>query len=99
MSFQLGKWLVLCDRCGFRRYSDQVVKTWDNLMVCAPSVKPGCYETRHPQDLLRAKVDDTSVPFVRPESADVFTSITYSEAGVQEKTIPTGTFTSNNNTL
>jgi hypothetical protein len=33
----------------------------------------GCFETRHPQDFVRSKPDDMSVPWTRVEAADVFT--------------------------
>jgi hypothetical protein len=99
--FELGKWLVICDRCGFQRKSDQVMKTWDNFMVCAPSTGKTCFETRHPQEFVRTKIDDMSVPFTRPQPADVFVSVTpvASSVGVQENTIPSGHFTTNNETL
>lgn len=101
MVFEIGKWLVLCDRCGFRRTSDQIVKTWDGYMVCAPSIKPGCFETRHPQDFVRDKPDDQSVPFTRSEGADVFRTVDTiaPSVGVQETTIPEGHFTTNNETI
>lgn len=101
MEFQLGKWLVICDRCGFKRYSDQVQKTWDNYLVCKPAVKIGCWEERHPQDFVRAKIDDTSVPYTRPQPVDIQREVNYvsTSVGVQETTIPAGTFTENNETL
>lgn len=75
MHFELGKWLVICDRCGFKRMSDEVIKTWDNLIVCKPTIKTGCYETRHPQDFVRAVKEDPSVPYTRSQPADVFTDV------------------------
>ena len=88
--YQAGKWLVICDRCGFKRMSDEVTQTWDNYIVCKPVIKSGCYETRHPQDFVRAKVDDTSVPYTRPQPTDLTTTVNYvaSSVGVQENTIP-----------
>lgn len=93
MSFELGKWLVLCDRCGFQRTNDQVTHTWDNHIVCKPTIKVGCYETRHPLDFVRGVVDDTSVPFTRPVPTDVNVTVSYvaPTVGVQETTIPSGT--------
>ena len=94
MPFRLGQWLVICDRCGFKRYSDQVIKTWDNFYVCAPSTGRTCWETRHPQEFLRASPEDMSVPFSRPRPADTFTSVdtVASTVGVQDTRIPSGTF-------
>lgn len=100
MHFELGEWLVCCDRCGFQRKSSQVVKTWDNFIVCAPSTGKTCFETRHPQDFVRSKPDDQSVPFVRKQ-LEVFREVdTISPSvGVQETTIPSGNFTTNNSEL
>jgi hypothetical protein len=75
MEFKLGEWLVACDRCGFKRYASQVVRTWDGLYVCSPSIKPGCFETRHPLDFQRAVKDDTSVEFVRDRPTDVYITV------------------------
>ena len=92
--FELGKWLVLCDRCGFQRKSDQVQKTWDGFIVCSPSTGKTCFETRHPQEFVRTKKDDMSVSFTRPQPADTFRSVdtVATTVGVQETTIPSGTF-------
>lgn len=73
--FDFGSWLVLCDRCGFRRKAPQdVVRTWDGLIVCAPHTGKECFETRHPQEFVRPVKDNPSVPYTRPEPADVFTT-------------------------
>ena len=100
-ALRLGKWRVVCDRCGFKRYSDEVVKTWDNFYVCAPSTGKTCFETRHPLDLIRAKPEDVSVPYTRREPADTFVTVAYvaSTVGIQETTIPAGNFTTNNETI
>lgn len=93
---KLGTWLVICDRCGFKRHApDEVIKTWDNLIVCAPSIKPGCYEERHPQDLIRPIAEQQDVPYTRPEPTETYVSVAYVSTGVgiQVTTIPTGTFT------
>ena len=93
-NFQMGKWLVVCDRCGFQRFNDEVQKTWDGHMVCSPSTGKTCFETRHPQDFVRSKPDDTSVEFTRKAPAETFVTVDTiaSSVGVQETTIPTGTF-------
>ena len=93
-TLELGKWNVICDRCGVKRKSDQVQGTWDKLIVCKPTIKAGCWETRHPQDFVRAVVDNQTVPFSRPEPTDQFVSVTYisTSVGTQENTLPAGTF-------
>jgi hypothetical protein len=93
MGFESGKWLVICDRCGFQRKSDQVVKTWDGHMVCAPSTGKFCFETRHPQEFVRSRPDIVSVPFTRPHK-EIHRVVPFidSSVGVQEPNIPRGTF-------
>jgi hypothetical protein len=92
-TLEIGKWNVICDRCGGKQKSDEVTKTWDGLIVCKPEVTPGCFEHRHPQDFVRPVTDNQSVPFVRAEPTDQFVDVTYisESVGVQERTRPTGT--------
>ena len=59
MTWEPGKWLVICDRCGIRKKSDQVRKEWTGLIVCAEK----CWEPRNTQDFVRAVKDDQSVAF------------------------------------
>jgi hypothetical protein len=72
--YKPGTWNALCDRCGFKHKSDELKKEWTGLMVCC-----GCYEPRHPQDLLRVRKEKTNVPWTRPEPTDVFIDVTYVE--------------------
>lgn len=86
-NWELGKWHVICDRCGFSRVNTEVTKEpWTNLMVC----KDTCWEPRHPQEFIRPRADDQSVPFTRPEPADTFIDVTYVDTGADD--IPAGTF-------
>jgi hypothetical protein len=89
-SLELGKWWMQCDRCGFKRKNDEMAKEWTGLMVC----KDTCYETRHPQDFVRGVPDKQSVSPTRPESADVFISVTYNSGVLAQahNTVPSGTF-------
>lgn len=68
-----GEWKVVCDVCGFEFGSNDVRKRWDGLYVCDKD-----FETRHPQDLIKAKTEKGSPPFTRPVPEPVFTSVTYS---------------------
>lgn len=63
-------WAVICDRCGFKFKSYQLREDWQGLRVCS-----SCFETRHPQDFVRGVPDDPSVPWTRPEGADVFVPV------------------------
>lgn len=69
-----GEWNALCDQCGMKRKSGQLQERWDGLMVCKPTIKIGCWEPRHPQELIRPIPDNYSVPWTRPEPADRFVS-------------------------
>lgn len=63
---ELGKWNCICDRCGFEFKSDELKKEWTNLMVCS-----SCWEPRHPQDLLRPRVERGDIPWSRPEPVEI----------------------------
>lgn len=83
----LGKWLVLCQRCGFKRTNDEVAREWTGLLVC----KDTCLEPRHPQEFVRPRPDAQAVPFTAPEPADTFVSVTYADIGPSGD-IPASTF-------
>lgn len=70
--YKSGSWNALCDVCGFKRKSDQLIERWDGMMVCRPSVAKGCFETRHPQELIRPIPDQKPLPWTNPEPADVY---------------------------
>lgn len=81
--FESGLWNALCDVCGFKRKSSELTERWDGMMVCRPSVKAGCWETRHPQELIRPIPDQLPLPWTRPEPPDRFISVTYNSAADQ----------------
>lgn len=62
-----GQWNLLCDSCNKKIKSSEARNRWDGFIVC-----PSCYENRHPQDFIRAKMDKMVVPFTRPRGTDVF---------------------------
>lgn len=84
--WEIGKWIVICDVCGFKKLNTEVRKRWDGLIVCQED-----FETRHPQEFIRPRPDDQSVPFTRPEPADTFVDVTYADIGPSGD-IPEGTF-------
>lgn len=65
--YKSGTWNAICDVCGFKYKADQLRKRWDGLMVCKED-----YEPRNLLDFIRAVPDNQTVPWVRPESTDVF---------------------------
>ncbi len=64
---------AICDRCGAKRWAEELRKEWDGLMVCADT----CWEPRNPQDFVRGVQDKQNPPWVRPEPADVFTPTSF----------------------
>lgn len=96
--FVTGDWKAICDQCGRQTMASKMTKRWDGLMVHADPAE-GCFETRHPQDLIRAPKPEKPIPWSRPEATDRFVGPTYVGGGNQETTIPSGTFTTNNQTL
>jgi hypothetical protein len=86
--FRPGDHWVICDRCGVAHRHHEVKREWTGLVVCTP-----CWEPRHPQDFVRARKDtQAAVGLVRQEPTDLFRSVTGTESGNQENTIPSGTF-------
>jgi len=67
-----GEWNLICDVCGKKIKSGRSRHRWDGFVVCEDD-----YETRHPQDFVRARQDKISVPFTRPRPPDVFTVVLY----------------------
>lgn len=68
MRYKPGDWFAICDQCGRRAFASEMVKRWDNRMVHKDPSK-GCFETRHPQDFVRAiGPDPKPLPWTRPDS-------------------------------
>jgi hypothetical protein len=67
MSWKPGRWKAICDVCGFEFKSDQLRDRWDGLKVCHKD-----WESRHPQDFIRARKETIVPPWTRPEPADTF---------------------------
>ena len=70
--FKSGSWNITCDRCSKKTKADEIKKEWTGFLVC-----PVCFETRHPQDFVRARQDKISVPFTRPRPVGVFVIVNY----------------------
>ena len=67
-----GRWSAICDVCGFRFHSNELQLRWDGLRTCRKD-----WETRHPQDYIKAIKDDITPPWVRPEAEDSFVEVCY----------------------
>lgn len=71
--FKPGQWNAICDVCGFRFKSDELMKRWDGLMTCHKD-----YEQDHPQKYLRVDAEKSQdVEYVRFEPTDTFISVSY----------------------
>lgn len=62
-----GQWKANCDRCGKTYLARDLAREWTGLRVC----RSDCLDSRHPQEILRAKADRQSVPWARPDSEGV----------------------------
>lgn len=83
-----GDFWRICDRSGFRTPASETVREWTGAIV-----RRTLSEHRHPQEFIRAKRDDMSVPDPRPQPIDQYsgplrTEITAeSLAGAQTLTV------------
>lgn len=68
-----GDFRVICDFSGFKCWASETVKTWNGLRVLRRFA--GEETRRHPQESVRGRREDTSVPDPRPEGADVFLGV------------------------
>lgn len=73
-----GEWNVICDDCGFKFKSGQLLLKWDGSRVCKD-----CYETRHPQELLRPRGERQGIPWSRPDALNIFTNPVCTVTGIQ----------------
>ena len=80
---------AVCDRCGFIMQHFLLRDEWTGLKVCKE-----CWEPRHPQDFQKIPRTEKVPEWTRPRPTDIEVSVTYNTTdGIQENTIPTGTFT------
>lgn len=70
--FISGEWNLTCDVCSKKIKAHEARQRWDGFIVC-----PADFETRHPQDFVKARQDKITVPFTRPVPSLVFTSVPY----------------------
>ena len=65
-----GDWTAICDACGRKFKASTLRKRWDGSMVCRDD-----FESRHPQDFVRAVSDTQVAPWIRDEPQDSFVAI------------------------
>lgn len=66
---KLGDWNASCASCGRKRKATELRKDWKGFYVC-----PEHWETRHPQDFVRAMPENQSVPWSQ-EPEDTFIGV------------------------
>ena len=75
-----GGHYAICDVCGFAYRANELLKRWDNAVVCRKD-----YEPRHPLEFVRAVKDDQAPQgLVRSEPADQFTTVNYINAVIAQ---------------
>lgn len=81
---KVGDHNAICDICGFKFKASDLMKQWDGLRVCKED-----FSVRHPQEFVRGRKDDQSVPWTRAEGTDVETDT--SGWADTKTTVPSGT--------
>lgn len=61
--------IAICSRCQVKRRLADLVEDGNvkHLMVCRPSISPGCWDTYDPFRLPAPPPDNYKLPFVRPD--------------------------------
>lgn len=59
---RIGDYKAVCDRTGFKVYASECRYEWNGLFVRKKS-----WEIRQPQDFVKAKKDNLTVPVARPQ--------------------------------
>lgn len=80
-----GEWNLTCDVCSKKIKAHEAKHRWDGFIVCGD-----CYETRHPQDFVRARQDKITVPFQRPIPPYIFVSEIVYQCTVEGSTAVAG---------
>lgn len=89
-TYKPSQWNAICDICGFEFKSEKLYTDWRGLKVCKKD-----YEQRHPQDLLKTPLENSSVPWTRSENTslispvcDIFGSSSIPKYGIPGCLIP-----------
>jgi hypothetical protein len=62
-----GSWKVVCDVCGFFYHADDIKLRWDGVRTCLKD-----WNTRQPQDFVKARQDPQAEPWTRPDTYPQF---------------------------
>lgn len=70
LHYKPGSFYRICDRTGFAVRAEHTRKQWNNIIV-----RDRSFEERQPQDFVRGRRDDQTVPQPRPRQVNVFLGI------------------------
>lgn len=65
---------AICDVCGQKFKLSQLRKRWDGLWVCKQD-----FEYRHPQEYIKARHEQFTLPVIKPRPPDVFIPFNYTK--------------------
>jgi len=65
-------WNTVCYECGRKRKASELLKHWQGYYVCREH-----FETRQPQDFVRAVPDIQTPPWTQPMPADEFAAVCF----------------------
>lgn len=65
--YKPGSHYKICDRTGFAMRAEDARTEWTGAVV-----RKDVFEARHPQDFVRGRADNQTVPNARPRPDDVF---------------------------
>lgn len=68
--YKPGGFYRICDRTGFAVRAEHTKKQWNNIIVRTRS-----FEERQPQDFVRGRRDDQTVPQPRPRQVNTFLGV------------------------
>lgn len=70
LHYKPGSFYRICDRTGFAYRAEGTRKQWNNIIV-----RDRSFEERQPQDFVRGRRDDQTVPEPRPRQTNVFLGV------------------------
>jgi hypothetical protein len=83
---KVGDYLAVCDESGIVGYASEMVKRWDGSFV-----RQMAYETRHPQEFVKAVSDPKALTLVRTQTVLASASPTQPNTiGTTSVVTPTG---------
>lgn len=86
LHYKPGSFYRICDRTGFAERAGHTRKQWNNIIVRLQS-----FEERQPQDFVRGRRDDQTVPEPRPRQTPTFLGVSTTLA---QNVLESGAFSS-----